>query len=271
MQLIANNITARNPSVREAMELVSSTQCSDGHSQGRDYLSTLACDCLTAGAEILEIDLQQHLDRPEVMTSTVNAIQGNSSCRFCLSAGNLATIEAGLKACHEPPMINSAFVDGSQLDRLLSLVERYRAEVILMAMAGAYPGDAEDVVKKAAVLIGAAEEAGIPRERILIDPGVLHVSNEAGQRHARNLIEIIPAINEAFEPSVRTTCWVHNISAGVPEDLRPAVDNTFLAIMGGVGLSSAFVDVLNPEIIRIANIVKILRNEVVYARQEVGV
>ncbi len=271
MQVIANNITSRNPSVREALGLAYSTQSDQGRSRAGDYLCTLACDCLGAGADVLEIDLQQHLDRPEVMAFAVNAIQAGKACQFCLSASSLATVEAGLRACQQPPIVNSAFIDRGQLDRLLSLVQQYGAEVILLASTGAYPGDASEIVKAAAVLIGAAGEAGISNDRILVDPGVLHVSTEAGQRHARNLIEVVPAINEAFDPPVRTTCWIHNISAGIPEHLRPGVDNTFLAVMGGVGLSSAFVDVLNPDIMKTVGILRILRNEVIYARHEVGV
>jgi 5-methyltetrahydrofolate corrinoid/iron sulfur protein methyltransferase len=159
-------------------------------------------------------------------------------------------------------------MDGQRLEQVLPLAARYGAEVILLTADPAPPGDVEDTLKSAAVLVGAANESGISNDRIVIDPGVLHVTSAMGQRHAKTLIELLPALADAFEPPVRTTCWINNVSAGAPRRLRPAVNNTFLAMLAGLGLSSAFVDVFAKETMRTIRLIRILNNEALYSDRD---
>jgi 5-methyltetrahydrofolate corrinoid/iron sulfur protein methyltransferase len=119
------------------------------------------------------------------------------------------------------------------------------------------------------VLAGAANESGIANGNIYLDPGVLHVTSDLGQRYSRTLLELLPALAETFDPPVKTTCWINNASAGAPRRLRPAINNTFLSMLGGVGLSSAFVDVLNKDIMRTIRLIKMLKDEAIYSDREV--
>jgi cobalamin-dependent methionine synthase I len=98
---------------------------------------------------------------------------------------------------------------------------------------------------------------------------VLHVTSDVGQRHTKTLLELLPALSEIFDPPIRTTCWINNVSAGAPRRLRPTINNTFLAMLAGVGLSSAFVDALNRETMRAVRLIRIFRDDAIYSDHDV--
>jgi len=274
MLAIASNITTRNRKIAEALrprpaESISQRAGDRIKEERAEFLRRLARQCVAAGADILDINLQQRYDKPEVMEFVIEGVQEVVSCQLCLSSNSADTLEAGLRACQRPPIVNYVSLDRKRLEQALPLAARYSAEVILLTADPAPPRDVEDTLKSAAVLVGTANESGIPNDRIIIDPGVLHVTHETGQRHAKTLLELLPALTDAFEPPVRTTCWINNVSAGAPRRLRPAINNTFLTMLAGLGLSSAFVDVFAKETMRTIRLLRILRNEVIYSDRDI--
>jgi cobalamin-dependent methionine synthase I len=274
MLAIANNITTRNRRVSEALKLRPaesiSPKVADRIKKERvDFLQELASDCIEAGADILDINLQQRYDEPEIMKFAVETVQGAVNCQLCLSSNRVDTLESGLRACKRPPIVNYVSLDSEKLKDILPLIARYKAEVILVVSSPTALNSTEDILKAAAVLAGAANESGISNKRIILDPGVLHVTSDAGQRHAKTLLELLPAFSEIFDPPIRTTSWINNVSAGAPRRLRPVINNTFLAMLAGVGLSSAFVDALNSGTMRTVRLIRILRDDAIYSDRDV--
>lgn len=273
MQIIASNITTRNRTIAGALKQrpieAAAHQVSQKTRRERvELLQGIAKQCLAAKANILDINLQQRYDRPEVMKFIVDTVQAVSDAQLCLSSNRPETLDAGLAACKQPPIVNNVSLDQQQLTAILPLVARYNASVILVPTIMAAPGSAENILASAAALVGAANEAGISNDRIVIDPGVFHVTSDIGQRHLKTLTDLLPAIAEAFDPPVRTTCWINNISAGITPRLRPVVNRVFLAVLAGLGLSSAFVDVLDKDAMRTVRIVSILRGNLIYSDRE---
>ena len=274
MLAIANNITTRNRRVSEALKLRPaesiSPKVADRIKKERvDFLQELASDCIEAGADILDINLQQRYDEPEIMKFAVETVQGAVNCQLCLSSNRVDTLESGLRACKRPPIVNYVSLDSEKLKDILPLIARYKAEVILVVSSPTALNSTEDILKAAAVLVGAANESGISNKRIILDPGVLHVTSDAGQRHAKTLLELLPAFSEIFDPPIRTTSWINNVSAGAPRRLRPVINNTFLAMLAGVGLSSAFVDALNSGTMRTVRLIRILRDDAIDSDRDV--
>jgi cobalamin-dependent methionine synthase I len=274
MLAIANNITTRNRRVSEALKLRPaesiSQKVADRIKKERiDFLQELASDCIEAGADILDINLQQRYDEPEIMKFAVETVQGAANCQLCLSSNRVDTLEAGLRACKRPPIVNYVSLDSEKLKDILPLIARFKAEVILVVSGPTALNSVEDILKAATVLVGAANEAGISNKRIIIDPGVLHVTSDVGQRHAKTLLELLPAFSEIFDPPIRTTSWINNASAGAPRRLRSVINNTFLAMLAGVGLSSAFVDALNSGTMRTVRLIRILRDDAIYSDRDI--
>lgn len=268
MFIIANNITTRDLKIerifREAKEAGWSPI-----SRPATTLKKLTQRCVVAGADALEINLQQHYDRPEAMEFAVNVVQQVADIQLCLSTNNTDTLMAGLRAsCKKPPLINYISIDEIRLREMLPLIARYGAGIVLLVSDSSAPADTQEMLNKTAILVGAANEAGIPNDFILVDPGIIHVTSDAGQRHLVEVVEFLRALPDVIDPPVRSTCWLNNSSTGAPRRLRPPIDTMLLLMLAGAGLSSTFLDILRRDNRRAVRSIKIFTNIVVYSDSE---
>jgi cobalamin-dependent methionine synthase I len=187
---------------------------------------------------------------------------------LCLSTNNPESVDVGLKLCKHPPLLNYLSTDAKKLQRVLPMVAKRKAEMVLLITEPGESADTETMLRQAAILVDAANEAGVPNERILVDPGLVHITSDVGQRHFVAVMEFLKALPDAFEPAVRSTCWINGISAGAPRPSRPMLESTCLAMLSAAGLSSAFLSVLSRENRRALRLMKIFKNETVYSDRD---
>ncbi|MBI2934244.1 MAG: dihydropteroate synthase [Chloroflexi bacterium] len=270
MIIIADNITTRDARVRGILRDLTNGN-TDIASSGAKRLKDFALHCSEAGADVLEINTQQQFDRPEVMAAAVRTVQEAVGCRLCLSTDRVETLQAGLEACKQPALVNYISMDEPRLKGMLPLAAGHKADVILLVSDPSNPSDARGMLEKAAILIGAANEAGVRNENIFVDPGVFHVTGAAGAYHMNEIIEFLKALPDTFEPAVKTTCWLGNSSTGAPPRLRPVIESALLPMLSGAGLDSVFLDVLRPENLRALRLVRIFKNELIYSDAELKV
>ena len=264
MLVIANNITTRTPMVNHLFRQSEQSHW-DPESTAAVELKRLFRECADAGADVIEINTQQHYDQPEVMEFGITLAQQASAKPLCLSTNNPESADAGLKLCKRPPLLNYLSTDAEKLRRILPMVARRKAEMVLLVTEPGEAADAETMLKKAAILIGAANEAGVPNERLLVDPGLVHITSDAGQRHFVEAMEFLKALPGTFEPAVRSTCWLSGVSAGAPRTLRPVLESAALSMLSASGLSSVFINVSSRENRRLLRLMKIFQNEAVYS------
>ncbi len=267
MLAIASNITTRNPVVRRIFRDASA----DGwRTSGPAFarLADLASRCAAASPDAIAVDTQQHFDKPEAMEFAVAAAQKAAKSRLCLSSNNPEAIDAGLKKCTTPPIVNYVSIDKDRLEKVLPAASRSRAGLVLLVSNPAEPADARDMLEKAAILAGAANASGIPNNMIFVDPGVIHITSEAGQHHMAEVLEFLRSLSEAVDEEVRSTCWLSSSSSGAPSRRRSIIETSLLCELAGAGLASVFVDVLRPENLRALRLVKMFEDKLVYADNE---
>lgn len=270
MFVIASNITTRDTRVALIFRRAQLEDWDAAGSAAGD-LAELARRCAAAGAGAIEINLQQRFDAPEAMRFAVRAIQPAVDVQLCLSANGAAALEAGLKECRKPALANYISVDEARLKEMLPAIAKHKAGAVLLVSDPASPADAREMLQKTAILVGAANEAGISNDRILVDPGLVHITADIGQRHLTEVFEFLRALPDATDPPVRSTCWLANSSTGAPRRLRPAIETTLLPMLAGTGLSSVFMDVLQRLNRRAARLVSIFSNQVVYSDGEIEI
>jgi cobalamin-dependent methionine synthase I len=92
-----------------------------------------------------------------------------------------------------------------------------------------------------------ANELGIPNEDIWVDPILLPISTAGeGQRFTVLNLEFIKILEDVL-PGVKSTVGLSNTSNGVPEQLRPPLNRTYLVMLERSGLYSAIADPLDKE------------------------
>lgn len=267
MFIIANNITTRRAAVRRLFETVKKLGW-NAECVATESLKEIARECDAAGADAIEIDIQQHFDDAQAMAFAVTFVQQATDKRLCLSANNPDALDMGLSFARVPPIVNYVSIDATRITEMLPPAAKHNADVIFLVSDPSEPSNADEMLGRTAVLIGVANRMGIPNERIIIDPGIYHVTQGNGQQHLVEVIKLLKALPGTLGEEIRTTAWISNGSAGVPARLRPVIDTTLLAMLSAAGLSSVFLDVLKRENMKTVRLLKILQNEAVYAEAD---
>lgn len=268
MYIIASNISTKNNRINTIFRQAKAGNWFNS-SEANTGLQEIAEQCDALGADILEIDIQQHYDSPEAMEFAVSLVQQVTDLRLCLSANNPQAIEIGLRVCKKPPLVNYISVDQAQVNNSLALAADRGAGVILLVSNPASPSDATEMLLNAGILVGVANDLGIPNSDIFLDPGLIHVTSDAGQRHLNEIMKFLQALPDAFEQEVQSTCWLTNSSAGASRRMRRTIETTLLPMLAGGGLSSVFLDVLQEDNRRTVRLVNVFTNQTIYSESEI--
>ena len=111
------------------------------------------------------------------------------------------------------------------------------------------PRDENERAALAVELLYAANEAGIPNEKIWVDGIVTPVNIQ--QPQAISLMEFQGMIQD-IAPGARSTCGLSNISNGPPDHLRPILNQTYMVMLQKYGMESVIADPMDAQLISIA-------------------
>lgn len=190
------------------------------------------------GAQILDVNVGlPGIDEAAMMAKVVKAIQSVCPLPLQIDSSNPDAIEAGLRVYNGRAVVNSVNGKDEVLDRLLPVVKKYGAAVVGLTLdENGIPETADGRVKIAEKIIFKCEQAGIPREDVIID--CLTMTVGADQRNAKITLE---AVRKVHELGIKTALGVSNVSFGLPR--RDLVNRTFftLALQAGLNLS-----IINP-------------------------
>uniref|UniRef100_A0A7C1FHU9 Methyltetrahydrofolate cobalamin methyltransferase n=1 Tax=Caldilinea aerophila TaxID=133453 RepID=A0A7C1FHU9_9CHLR len=200
-----------------------------------------------AGAHMLDVNAGIPLaDEPVILAEAIKVVQSVVDVPLAIDSSIVKALECGLAVYQGKALVNSVTGEEERLEAVLPLVKKYGAAVI--GISNDETGISENPEVRLAVakkIIERAQDHGIPREDILIDPLVMPIG---AMRYAgRQVFEIVRRCRD--ELKVNTCCGASNISFGLPN--RGPLNATFLAMAIGAGLTSAITNPLE-EHIRIA-------------------
>ena len=210
-----------------------------------DY-STVEADALAqvaAGAHLLDVNAGVPLaDEPKMLADVVKLVQSLTDVPLSIDSSVHEALEAGLSVYQGRPLVNSVTGEEERLEAVLPLVKRYDAAVV--AISNDETGISEDPDVRFAVakkIVERAEDYGIPRSSVVVDPLVMPVGALGGA--GRQAFHIIPRLREDLK--VNTTCGASNISFGLPN--RHGMNAAFLSMAIGAGMTSAIMNPLHTE------------------------
>jgi cobalamin-dependent methionine synthase I len=206
-----------------------------------------------AGADYIDLNVgPMKKDPEENMQWLVNTVQEVTDLPLSIDTMNPVAMEAGLKACQKRPLLNSASGKTASKEQMLPLAQKYSCNVVISVMTDkGMPPDVDSKIESIMDTVAYANELGIPNEDIWVDPILLPVSTAGeGQRFAVVCLEFIKILEEVL-PEIKSTVGLSNTSNGVPSELRPIINRTYMVMLGRNGLYSAIADPLDEELIRL--------------------
>jgi 5-methyltetrahydrofolate--homocysteine methyltransferase len=210
-----------------------------------DFSSVIgdAASQVAAGAHMLDVNAGIPLaDEPGILAQTVELVQSITDVPLCIDSSIVEALEAGLSAYQGKALVNSVTGEEERLERVLPLVKRHGAAVV--AISNDETGISEDPDVRFAVakrIVERAEDHGIPRADVVVDPLVMPIGamGTAGQQ----VFRLVRRLRE--ELGVNTTCGASNTSFGLPG--RHTLGAAFLAVAQSHGLTSAIMDARRDE------------------------
>ncbi|OGO30965.1 MAG: dihydropteroate synthase [Chloroflexi bacterium RBG_16_56_11] len=204
-----------------------------------------------AGIDLIDLNIgPARKGGDELMSWVVNTVQGVTDKMLSLDTTNQDAMEAGLKTRKGPALINSVSLQTSRVDRGLALAGRFNADLIgLLWSNDGMPRDVNERAMHTVDFVYKANAAGIPNERIWIDPIASPVSVEINQVKA--CVEFMAMLAE-IAPGCKSTVGLSNISNGAPTELRPWLNRTYMIMLMRHGLYSAIVDAFDKDLMAIA-------------------
>jgi 5-methyltetrahydrofolate--homocysteine methyltransferase len=199
-----------------------------------------------AGAHMLDVNAGIPLvDEPAILAQAITLVQRITDVPLSIDSSIVAALESGLAVYKGKALVNSVTGEEERLESVLPLVKKYGAAVV--AISNDETGISEDpdvrfdVAKK---IVERAEDHGIPRSDVIVDPLVMPVGaiNQAG----RQVMHILRRLHS--ELKVNSTCGASNFSFGLPN--RNGINSAFLNMAIGAGLTSAITSPLHEQVMQ---------------------
>ena len=198
---------------------------------------------VAAGATMLDVNAGIPMaDEPQILADSIQLVQSVVDVPLAIDSSIVEALEKGLSVYQGKALVNSVTGEEERLEVVLPLVKKYGAAVV--AISNDETGISEDpnvryeVAKK---IVERAEDYGIPRDDVVVDPLIMPVGaiNLAG----RSALDLITRLRT--ELKVNTTCGASNISFGLPN--RHGMNAAFLSMAAGAGMTSAIMNPLHSE------------------------
>ncbi|MBW2493513.1 MAG: dihydropteroate synthase [Deltaproteobacteria bacterium] len=207
-----------------------------------------------AGATMLDVNAGIPLaDEPAILAKSIELVQSITDVPLAIDSSIVAALEAGLAVYKGKALLNSVTGEEERLESVLPLVKKHSCAVV--AISNDDSGISQDLEVRFQVakkIVERAEDHGIPRCDVLVDPLAMPIG--AIGTAGKQVLQLVARLRD--ELGVNSTCGASNLSFGLPN--RKDLNTTFVAMAAGAGLTSAIVNPLHPEMmtgIRAANVV----------------
>ncbi len=217
-------------------------------------IQLMANEEVAYGADFLDLNIgPARKDGTDLMPWIVQVVEDTTDCPLSLDTTNADALIAGIKAAKHPKrhIMNSISLQPERMEKLIPVAAEAGCYVVaLLWGVDGMPRDSNERAAMTVDLVMQMNEAGIPNERILVDP--IGTPITLGSDQVMSGIEFMGMLSE-IAPGAKSTVGLSNVSNGVSADKRPYLNRGYLAMLMKYGIWSAIVDAYDHELIELAH------------------
>ena len=204
-----------------------------------DYIIDEAMREQEAGAEILDVNVGlPEIDEDRMMQETVSELMSIVDLPLQIDTGDADAMEHALRMYNGKAMVNSVNAKDETMDKIFPLVKKYGGFVVGLTIGeNGVPTTSDERVALAKHIYEKAEEYGISKNDIIIDPLAMTVS--ADDNAGKVTLDSVKRITEELHG--KTSLGISNVSFGLPD--RMYLTSIFFTMAMEDGLSAA---IMNP-------------------------
>lgn len=190
-------------------------------------------------ADVLDVNVGlPEIDEVAMMEEVVCELQAVTDLPLQIDTTNPEAMERALRVYNGKAMINSVNGKKEIMDTVFPLAKKYGGLVVALTLdENGIPSTAQGRMEIVEKIYKTAEEYGIAKKDIIIDPLAMSISAEADS--AKVTLESLRLIRDRYQG--KSSLGVSNISFGLPK--REFVNATFFALAMENGLNAA---IMNP-------------------------
>lgn len=203
-----------------------------------EYALDLLRKQLDAGADIVDVNfgVEQLVD-PQFAKKVVLRASYELGAVLSLDVQNPEFLEELLKVYPGRAIINSSTAKDEDLKVKVELAKEYGGLLVLLPMKEKIPRTSQERLEIAFEALKKAEEIGLEKSRIILDPLVLPLGAGNNPKVTLETLELLK------KKGFRTTAGISNVSFGLPD--RSATNAAFLVMSMLKGLDLPIIDVLD--------------------------
>jgi 5-methyltetrahydrofolate--homocysteine methyltransferase len=211
-----------------------------------DKIRDLARTQVEAGANYLDINAgTSPALEPEAMSWLVRTVQQEVDTPLSIDTPNPVALAAALAEVKQTPLVNSISGERERLERILPLAAEHGCPLIMLALDDTgMPKTVDDRMRVIGQLLERTDDAGIPQDRLFIDPLIMAIST--GDEQGNVALETMRRVREQI-PDAHITGGLSNISFGMPA--RSLINQAFVVLAISAGMDSAIMDPTNRDLI----------------------
>ena len=212
-----------------------------------DYLIKEAIGQEESGADMLDVNVGlPEINEADLLERAVKEIQAITSLPLQIDTSNVKALEKALRAYNGKALINSVNGKMESMEAVFPLVKKYGGVVIALTLdENGIPVTGKERYKIAKKIVEKAEEYGIDKKEIIVDPLCLTVSSDKNAPSVT--LEAIKLIKENL--GVKVSLGISNVSFGLPK--RDFVTSTFFALALQNGLDAVIMNPYSSEMMKI--------------------
>jgi cobalamin-dependent methionine synthase I len=199
-----------------------------------------------AGADFIDVNAALSPEAElDCMAWAVEVVRDATAKPLAVDTASPAVARAGLALLPRgSAILNSISGESARLEAMLPLAVEFQTRLVALAMDDlGMPASNADRWRAIEKIFAATDAAGIPRERLLIDPLIRPVATNP--EHVSQVLQMLGEIR-ARSGGALSVIGLSNISFGLPS--RKLINRTFLAMAAAAGLSAAILDPLDTDI-----------------------
>ncbi len=217
-------------------------------------IQLMANEEVADGADFLDLNIgPARKDGTDLMPWIVRVVEDTTDCPLSLDTTNADALIAGIKAAKHPErhIMNSISLQPERMEKLIPIAAEAGCYVVaLLWGVDGMPRDSNERAAMTVDLVMRMNEAGIPNEKILVDP--IGTPITLGSDQVMSGIEFMGMLQE-IAPGAKSTVGLSNVSNGVSADKRPYLNRAYMAMLMKYGIWSAILDTYDHELVELAH------------------
>ncbi len=215
-----------------------------------------------AAAQALDLNVGPASDKPvQAMMWLVETVREVTKVPLAIDSPRWDVISEVVPKVSGQAIINSCKSDASELDRYMALAVKCNASLIALCIdEKGVPADAEKRVELGAFAATKAMEAGLPMDRLFVDPIILPVN--VAPKIPNAVMTALSQLKMLCDPAPRLVLGLSNVSQGCGE--RKLINRIYLVMATAAGMNAVIADPLDTDLMDAAITAELLGQKAIY-------